>query len=107
MVPFGLSLTFHEIVWSSEKTFSGIYNRHHHVHLVAVIDVGIGHNVVITLGVDVDLIVVVIIVVEVIVDVGDNAQDVHGCGQEGHLGYINCGCVSCSWAPSVRRMFKN
>ena len=104
MVPFRLSLTFHETVQCAEPG-SGIDHRHHHVHLVAVIDVGVGHNVVITLGVDVDLIVVVIIVVEVIVDVGDNAQDVHGCGQEGHLGYIHCGCVSCSWTPSVRRMF--
>lgn len=69
MVPFRLSLTFHETVQCAEPG-SGIDHRHHHVHLVAVIDIGVGHNVVITLGVDVDLIVVVIIVVEVIVDVG-------------------------------------
>lgn len=99
MVPFGLSLTFHEIVWSSEKTFSGIYNRHHHVHLVSVIHVCVRHNVVVTLGVDVDLIVVVVIVVEVVVNIGHDAQDVHGRGQEGHLGDVHCGGVSSGRTP--------
>ena len=100
MVPFGLSLTFHEIVWSSEKTFSGIYNRHHHVHLVSVIHVCVRHNVVVTLGVDVDLVVVVVIVVEVVVDVGHDAQDVHGSGQEGHLGDVHSGGISGRRTPT-------
>ena len=101
-VPFGLSLTFHEIVLSSEKTFSGIYNRHHHIHLVAIVHVSVRHNVVVTLSVDVDLVVVVVIVVEVVTNVGHDAQDVHGRGQEGHLGNIHCRGVSRCWAPTFK-----
>ena len=67
--------------------------------MVPVVHIGVGHDVVVTLGVDVDLIVVVVIVVEVVVNVGHDAQDVHGRGQEGHLGDVHCGGVSSCWTP--------
>ena len=77
-----------------------ILDRDHYIDLVTIVNIGVGHNVVVTLSIDVELIVVVVIVVEVVVDIGHNGEDVHGCGKESHLSNIHCCCISCCWTPS-------
>ena len=61
--------------------------------MIAVIDVGVGDHVIVALGVVADLIVVVVIVVDVVADVGNDGEDVHGRGQEGHLSDGHCGTI--------------
>ena len=67
--------------------------------MVPVVHIGVGHNVVVALGVDVDLVIVVVVVIDVVIDVGHDGEDVHGGGQEGHLGDVD-GCSICRcWTP--------
>ena len=60
--------------------------------MVPVVHIGVGHDVVVALGVDVDLVIVVVVVIDVVIDVGHDGEDVHGGGQEGHLGDVD-GCT--------------
>ena len=62
--------------------------------MVAVVDVRVGHNVVVALHVKTDFVVVVVVIVQIVRDVCDDREDVHGGGQEGHLGQADCGCIS-------------
>ena len=70
--------------------------------MVPVVHIGVGHNVVVALGVDVDLVIVVVVVIDVVIDVGHDGEDVHGGGQEGHLGDVHCGGVSSCWTPEKK-----
>ena len=62
--------------------------------MVPVVHIGVGHDIVVALGIDVDLVIVVVVVIDVVVDVGHDGEDVHGGGQEGHLGDVY-GCSIC------------
>jgi len=68
--------------------------------LVAVVDVRVGYNVVVALHVEADFVVVIVIVVEVVGDVGDDREDVHGGGKEGHLGQADSSCISGGWTAN-------
>ena len=61
--------------------------------MVSIVHVCVGHNVIVALGVDVELVVIVVVVVQVVVDAGDDGQDVHGRGEEGHLSNAHRCCV--------------
>ena len=66
---------------------------HHDVDLIAVVDVGVGDHVVVALNVEADFVVVIVVVVQVVGDVGHDREDVHGGGEEGHLGDADGGRV--------------
>ena len=68
-------------------------HRHHDVNLIAVVDVCVGDHVVVALNVEADFVVVIVVVVQVVGDVGHDREDVHGGGEEGHLGDADGGRV--------------
>ena len=78
---------------------SGHQNWHHHIHLVPVVNVCVGNYVVVALRVNVKLVVVIVVIVEVVVDVGHDGEDVHGGGEEGHLGDVHCCGIRCRRTP--------
>ena len=86
-----MNVTFASLLWHE--------NRYHDVHLVSIVHICVCDNVVVALGVDVELVVIVVVVIEVVVDVGDNGEDVEGGGKEGHLSDAHGGRICCGWTP--------
>ena len=84
----------HKVLSHLVKSSRKNNNRDHDIDLVAVVDVSVGDHVVIALNVEADFVVVVVIVVQVVGDVGNHGENVHGCGKKGHLGKAYCCCIS-------------